>query len=66
MDNIIITTLELPLCVRGVTALQDCGKYNIYINSRYTVKIRNEILRQELCKVENFDFADFKKFEFEE
>lgn len=66
MDNITIRVLELPLSVRGVTAMVDDGSYCIFINSRYSVRIQNEILWQELHNIPDFDFENYENLKFEE
>ncbi len=65
MYEVDIKVIELPVSVRGVTAMRD-GTYYIFINSIYDINIRNEILLEELMNIEEFAPKDFEKLKFDE
>ncbi len=59
-----IKSVELPVSVRGVTAIKD-GTYYIFINSIYDLETKNEILKEELLNIKDFSIEDFEKYKLE-
>ena len=66
MNNISIMILDLPICISGATAITQDGKYHIYINRCYSLSERNNILKQELEKIDGFNMEDFEELKFDE
>ncbi len=52
MYDVSITDLKLPRSVRGVTAIKGDGTYCVFVNNRYSGDAREEILREEMQKIE--------------
>ncbi len=62
MNDINTEVIDLPLSIRGVTALKG-NTYYIFINGNYNAEERNEILKEELAEIKK---ASFGKFKFKE
>lgn len=58
-DDMIVRTIPLPICVKGVTVPHPDGTYNIYINANYSSEIQKDILNHELRHIYNDDFENF-------
>ena len=58
-DDIIVRTIDMPICIKGVTVPDTDGTYNIYINAQYSAEMQNDILKHELRHVQNSDFDNF-------
>ncbi len=58
MKKIVVMTLDLPMCVRGATAITDDGKYHICINRHYDLCERKSILKEELEKINGLDIKN--------
>ena len=58
-DDMIVRTIPLPICVKGVTVPHPDGTYNIYINANYSSEIQKDILKHELRHIYNDDFENF-------
>lgn len=48
--------LDLPCCIKGMTALDENGFYNIYINARLGYKEQQKTIRHELTHITRQDF----------
>ncbi len=60
-DNIMVRSIDMPYCVKGVTIPHPDGTYNIFINSRYSADMRKQIYKHELCHLKCNDFDNFEK-----
>ena len=59
MKEIFIHVINLPVSVRGVTATDENGDYNIYINAGLSPEQQKKALNHELKHIERDDFERF-------
>lgn len=57
-DDCIIRLLDLPCSVKAVTALDEDGCANIYINSKLSREEQQKAARHELAHVSRDDFRN--------
>lgn len=58
-NDIVVRTVDMPICIKGVTVPDINGTYNIYINAQYSIEMQNDILKHELRHIQNSDFDNF-------
>lgn len=58
-DDCIIRLLDLPCSVKAMTALDEEGCYNIYLNSRLSMEEQQKAARHELAHVRHDDFRNY-------
>ena len=51
-----VRLIDMPLDVCGLTAMDDDGFANVYLNARLSHERRQSTLRHELCHLQNGDF----------
>jgi hypothetical protein len=56
-DEIFLRYVALPATIRGLTVQDEEGKYNIYLNSRFTHESHTKTLQHELEHIEGNDFS---------
>jgi len=66
MSNIIVRIIDLPCTVRGYTALDDEGDYNIYLNARLTNEQQKHAYNHELRHIRRNDWNDSKSIQMAE
>lgn len=52
----IIRYVDLPITVKGVTALDDNGFYNIHINARLSIEEQKRTIAHEIKHIARGDF----------
>lgn len=57
-DDCIVRLLDLPCSVKAVTALDEDGCANIYINSKLSREEQQKAVRHELAHVSRDDFRN--------
>lgn len=65
-DNYTVRLLDLPYTVKAVTAMDEDGYYNIYINSKLSKETQQKAVQHELAHVQMNDFyssADIRDIE---
>lgn len=60
MSNIIVRIIDLPCTVRGYTALDDEGDYNIYLNARLNSVQQTDAYNHEMIHIVRNDWSDTK------
>ena len=60
MSDIFVRIIDLPTSVRGYTALDSEGDYNIYINGRMSYCQQIETYNHERMHILRNDFSDEK------
>ena len=60
MSNIIVRIIDLPCTVRGYTALDDEGDYNIYLNARLNNIQQMNAYNHEMIHISRNDWSDAK------
>ena len=59
MNEVFFRLLDMPTTVKGFTALDNNGDYNIYINPQYSVEMQRETALHELDHIAaNHFFSD--------
>ncbi len=66
MSNIIVRIIDLPCTIRGYTALDDEGDYNIYLNARLSPQQQKNAYSHELKHITRNDWDDSKTVEMAE
>lgn len=66
MSNIIVRIIDLPCTVRGYTALDDEGDYNIYLNARLSPQQQKNAYNHEMKHISRDDWHDSKTVEMAE
>ncbi len=61
MNNIFCRIIELPLKVNAVTAVDENGDFNVYVNSRLSEDEARKALRHELRHVRMHHFYKIEK-----
>ena len=61
MNNIVCRIVELPLRVNAVTVVDECGDFNVYVNSRLSEDERQRAFRHELRHVKMRHFLKTEK-----
>lgn len=56
MSNIIVRIIDLPCTVRGYTALDDEGDYNIYLNAKLNYEQQKRAYNHEMCHITRNDW----------
>ncbi|MBO5454421.1 MAG: hypothetical protein J6A69_10755 [Clostridia bacterium] len=66
MSNIIVRIIDLPCTVRGYTALDDEGDYNIYLNARLNPQQQEKAYNHEMRHITRDDWNDAKTVQMAE
>lgn len=59
----IIRYIDLPIPVKGVTAMDSSGFYNIYINARLSIDEQKRTIAHELEHIARGDFFSYGTLE---
>ncbi len=59
----IIRYVDFPIAVKGVTAMDDNGFYNIYINSRLSFEEQKRAIAHEMEHIAREDFFSYDTLE---
>lgn len=57
MSNIFVRIIDLPCTVRGYTALDDEGDYNIYLNARLNNIQQTNAYNHEMTHIKRNDWS---------
>ena len=57
MENIILRLVPLPTTVRGLTVQDDEGKFNIYLNAKFSHEAHIQTLQHEINHINSNDFS---------
>ena len=57
-DDCIVRLLDLPCSVKAVTALDEDGCFNIYLNSKLSREEQQKAIKHELVHVRKDDFCN--------
>ena len=60
MDAVIVRIIDMPYEVKGATAKDAEGDYNVYLNARYSSDIRAEAWQHELEHIKRDHFYSQK------
>ena len=60
MSDIFVRVIDMPSSVRGYTALDSEGDYNIYINGRLSLSQQMATYNHERMHISRNDFSDKK------
>ena len=64
MNDIYVRLIRLPDTVRGITAVDENGDYNIYINSNLSNDQQKRVYEHECAHINNNDFDNFDDISF--
>ncbi len=59
MNDIFVRIIKLPNTVRGITAVDENGDYNIYINANLSSDQQQRVYDHECAHINNNDFDNF-------
>ena len=63
MEEVVVRYINLPMTVRGITAVDEDGNYNVYINSKLSSDRQRIALEHEMTHVNRGDFQSFDDIE---
>jgi hypothetical protein len=66
MSNIFVRLIDLPCTVRGYTALDDEGNYNIYLNARLNNEQQKNAYKHEMSHIMRNDWDSSKTIQMAE
>ncbi|MCD8327665.1 MAG: ImmA/IrrE family metallo-endopeptidase [Ruminococcus sp.] len=61
--NYCVRYIDLPITVKGVTAMDETGFFNIYINARLSVEEQRRTIAHELTHIARGDFFSYRSLE---
>ena len=56
LDNYTVRLLDMPCSVKAMTAMDEEGYFNIYINSKLSREAQRKAVKHELVHIRNEDF----------
>lgn len=56
MEDAIVRLVDMPTKIRGMTALDNDGNYNVYVNHKYDQVTQLEVLKHEMKHIKNNHF----------
>lgn len=59
MEDIFIRPIYLPACVRGITAIDENGDYNVYVNSSLPPDLQEQAVKHELFHIKSGHFYNY-------